>query len=309
METNSIFEHVLIIGGGLIGSSIARACRENRVCTTLTITDMQDDVCARLEKLGIAENVSRNAAESAAHADLVILAVPPGKMGEVAAEIASSLKPGTIVSDVGSIKSSILKEVGPLIPDGVTFIGGHPIAGTEKSGPDAGFATLFKDRWCILTPENSESAEAQKLKRFWESLGSEVAFMDAKRHDLVLATTSHLPHLIAYALVGTATDMETVTRNEVVKYSAGGFRDFTRIAASDPEMWRDVFLGNREGVLEVLGRYIEDLTALKKAIRWSEGDTLLAEFTKTRNIRKRIIEAGQDSPEPNFGRDHADTED
>jgi len=309
MTSKSIFENVLIIGGGLIGSSIARACQLDGICKDLTIADVDPAVCERLRDLEISDHVSSDPAKSAAAADLVILSVPPGKMQDAAEAISKNLKPGTIVTDVGSVKSSIVSAVTPSMPKDVTFIGGHPIAGTENSGPDAGFATLFNDRWCILTPENPESSEAEKLKTFWEALGSEVAFMDAQRHDLVLATTSHLPHLIAYALVGTATDMETVTRNEVVKYSAGGFRDFTRIAASDPEMWRDVFLGNKDGVLEVLGRYIEDLTALKRAIRWSDGDTLMKEFTKTRNIRKRIIDAGQDSPEPNFGRDQSDSED
>ena len=303
MEAKSKFEHVVIIGGGLIGSSIARACQHHQACETLTIADVSSEVCERLRALKISDNVSNDPVQSANSADLVILAVPPGKMASVAEAITASLMPGTIVTDVGSVKASIIAAVTPFMPKGVTFIGGHPIAGTENSGPDAGFATLFHDRWCILTPEDENSSQAQRLKLFWETLGSEVAFMDAERHDLVLATTSHLPHLIAYALVGTATDMETVTRNEVVKYSAGGFRDFTRIAASNPEMWRDVFLGNREGVLEVLGRYIEDLTALKRAIRWSDGETLLTEFTKTRDIRKRIIDAGQDSAEPNFGRD------
>ena len=305
MEKKSLFEKVLIIGGGLIGSSMGRATQAYNICDQTIMYDADADVRARLASLMVGDMVSNDLAKSASDADLIVLAVPPGRMGDAAAAIGDYVKPGTIVTDVGSVKESVIEAVEPAFGEGVIFIGGHPIAGTEHSGPDAGFPSLFKDRWCILTPDDSKSDEAEALKKFWEALGSEVSFMDAKRHDLVLATTSHLPHLIAYALVGTATDMETVTRNEVVKYSAGGFRDFTRIAASNPEMWRDVFLGNREGVLEVLGRYIEDLTALKRAIRWSDGDKLLAEFTKTRDIRKRIIDAGQDSAEPNFGRDQS----
>lgn len=298
-----VFETVLVVGGGLIGSSLARACREHGAANTLIITDKCADVRARLLALDIADEVAPSAQSVAGRADLIILAVPSGAMANALSDFADVLKPGCLISDVGSIKGAVIKDVTPLLPDGVEFIGAHPIAGTENSGPEAGFASLFEQRWCILTPENAQSASAVKLKAFWERLGSQVEFMDAERHDLVLATTSHLPHLIAYALVGTATDMETVTRKEVVKYSAGGFRDFTRIAASDPVMWRDVFLGNRDAVLDVLGRYIEDLTALKKSIRWGEGDVLLREFTKTRTIRERIIDAGQDSATPNFGRD------
>ena len=298
-----LYKNILIVGGGLIGSSFARACMERRVAGHLIITDHSAKVRARLRELSIADDVEDDAARAVKTADLILLAVPPGVMATVVKQLTGYIKPGCVISDVGSVKASIINEITPLLPEGAVFIGGHPIAGTENSGPDAGFASLFEERWCILTPEDETTREAQILKRLWESLGSKVAFMDAARHDLILATTSHLPHLIAYALVGTATDMETVTRNEVVKYSAGGFRDFTRIAASDPVMWRDVFLGNREAVLDVLGRYIEDLTALKKAIRWGEGETLLKEFTKTRDIRERIIDAGQESAAPNFGRD------
>ena len=298
-----LYDTVLIVGGGLIGSSLARACQNRNIASTLVITDKEAGVRETLKTLAIADDVSETAKGVAAKADLVILAVPPGIMKEAVLEFASLLTPGCVVTDVGSVKAKIIQDITPLLPEGVEFIGGHPIAGTEKSGPEAGFASLFEDRWCILTPKDENALTAVKLKSMWERLGSEVAFMDAEHHDLVLATTSHLPHLIAYALVGTATDMETVTRKEVVKYSAGGFRDFTRIAASNPIMWRDVFLGNKEAVIDVLGRYIEDLTALKKAIRWGDGDLLLKEFTKTRDIRERIIDAGQDSAEPNFGRD------
>ncbi len=301
-----IFDSVFIIGGGLIGSSIARACRLHGAVKTIVMTDAHPEVRTRLRALEIADLIVDDNTDNPFSGEgkhLVILAVPPGVMATALSPYVHYLTPDCVVSDVGSIKESIVRDVSPILPDGVEFIGGHPIAGTEKNGPDAGFASLFENRWCILTPHDETTKNAQRLKQFWERLGSEVAFMDVCRHDLVLATTSHLPHLIAYALVGTATDMETVTRNEVVKYSAGGFRDFTRIAASNPVMWRDVFLGNKDAVLEVLGRYIEDLTALKKAIRWGEGDVLLKEFTKTRNIRERIIDAGQDSAAPNFGRD------
>jgi len=227
-------------------------------------------------------------------------------MGAVASEIIPAMKAGAVLSDVGSVKGGIIKAVTPVLRDDIVFIPGHPIAGTENSGPEAGFSTLFKERWCILTPENPDSAEATQLGKFWEALGSEIAFMTPERHDLVLATTSHVPHLIAYTLVGTAVDMEAVTQNEVVKFSAGGFRDFTRIAASDPVMWRDVFIENKESVLEVVDRFIEDLSALKRAIRWGNGDPLLEHFTKTRDIRRKIVDAGQDSPESNFGRDEAE---
>ncbi|MEM7729572.1 MAG: prephenate dehydrogenase/arogenate dehydrogenase family protein, partial [Pseudomonadota bacterium] len=231
----------------------------------------------------------------------VVLCVPPAKIADVAAELLPVMKPGAVLTDVGSIKGAVIEAVRPHLRDDVAFIPGHPIAGTEFSGPEAGFAELFENRWCILLPLEEDDPALPGLKVFWEALGSRVVLMDAARHDTVLATTSHVPHLIAYTLVGTAVDMETVTGDEVVKFSAGGFRDFTRIAASDPVMWRDVFLSNREATLEVVDRFIEDLTALKRAIRWSEGDTLLDHFAKTRDIRRRIVESGQD--EPNFGRD------
>jgi len=301
MAMQSVYDNILIVGGGLIGSSIARACREFGAAERVTITDTNAGVRKSLHGLDICDEVSEVADPS--DADLVILAVPPGIISDTAAALLPTMKKGATLTDVGSVKADVVEKINAILPEGINFIGGHPIAGTEQSGPEAGFALLFADRWCILTTEDEASSSAQKLKKFWQTIGSRVAFMDAKHHDLVLATTSHLPHLIAYALVGTATDMETVTRGEVVKYSAGGFRDFTRIAASDPVMWRDVFLQNKDAVLDVLGRYIEDLTALKKAVRWGDGETLLKEFTKTRDIRTRIIDAGQDSAEPNFGRD------
>ncbi|MCF6221725.1 MAG: prephenate/arogenate dehydrogenase family protein [Robiginitomaculum sp.] len=307
MTTQHIYTNILIVGGGLIGSSIARACREYGAAGRVVITDKDAVVRASLRSLDICDAVMDTA--EPADADLVILAVPPGSIVDTAKALLAQMKPGAILTDVGSVKGDVVQNIAPLLTADIEFIGGHPIAGTEQSGPEAGFASLFTDRWCILTPEDEKSKSAQILKKFWQSLGSRVAFMDAKHHDLVLATTSHLPHLIAYALVGTATDMETVTRGEVVKYSAGGFRDFTRIAASDPVMWRDVFLQNRDAVLDVLGRYIQDLTALKTAVRWGDGETLLKEFTKTRDIRHRIIDAGQDSATPNFGRDAAGDDD
>jgi len=297
----NVYDNVLIVGGGLIGSSLARACREFGAAKRVTITDTNVDVRTSLCGLDICDDVTETA--DASSADLVILAVPPGSISDTAAALLPHMKQGATLTDVGSVKADVVEKITAILPEGIDFIGGHPIAGTEQSGPEAGFATLFTDRWCILTTEDETNPAVQKLKQFWQAVGSRVAFMEAKHHDLVLATTSHLPHLIAYALVGTATDMETVTRSEVVKYSAAGFRDFTRIAASDPVMWRDVFLQNKDAVLDVLGRYIEDLTALKKAVRWGDGETLLREFTKTRDIRTRIIDAGQDSPAPNFGRD------
>jgi cyclohexadieny/prephenate dehydrogenase len=236
-------------------------------------------------------------------ADLVVLCTPVGTFKALAEEIAPSLKRGAILSDAGSVKGAVIRDVGPFVPEGVHFVPAHPIAGTEQSGPTAGFAELFDGRWCILTPPDGTDPDAvAKLKKFWEGLGSNVEVMDAHRHDLVLAITSHVPHLIAYNIVGTADDLENVTEGEVIKYSAGGFRDFTRIAASDPTMWRDVFLNNREAVLEVLGRFSEDLSALQRAIRWGDGDTLFNLFTRTRAIRRSIIDAGQDTASPNFGR-------
>ncbi|HFB55501.1 MAG TPA: prephenate/arogenate dehydrogenase family protein [Hellea balneolensis] len=301
----TLYGTVLIVGGGLIGTSVARAAMKAHVADKIVITDQDKNVRARLRELNMCHEVCDEPSVHTSKADLIILAVPPGAMADAVSGFVHVLTPKTLLSDVGSIKGKITEEIKAILPDGVEFIGGHPIAGTEQSGPDAGFAELFEHRWCILTPDDETTPSAQKLKQFWQAFGSEVTFMDCARHDLVLATTSHLPHLIAYALVGTAMDMETVTNKEVVKYSAAGFRDFTRIAASSPIMWRDVFLGNKEAVLEVLGRYIEDLTALKKSIRWSDGDTLLQEFTKTREIRTRIVDAGQDAAAPNFGRDQS----
>jgi len=296
------FARVAIIGMGLIGSSLARAVRETMPTVRLTVSDGDAAVRERVRALDIADDVTENAGAAVVDAELVILAVPVGAMAAVAAEIAAELAPGVIVSDVGSVKARVLAVLTAALP-GVAIVPGHPVAGTEKSGPDAGFASLFKNRWLILTPAVA-NADSEKVAAFWTRLGAKVELMDAQHHDRVLAVTSHLPHLIAYSIVGTASDLENVTRSEVIKYSAGGFRDFTRIAASDPVMWRDVFLNNRDAVLETLGRFTEDLVALQRAIRWGEAETLEALFTRTRDIRRSIIDEGQDTEEPDFGRKH-----
>jgi len=300
------YDTILIVGGGLIGSSIARAAKETKAADRILIADRSAEACATIERLGFADQVSDAANGLAGQADLIILCVPPGQMGDAAKAVIPSMKKGAVLSDVGSVKGGVIKSVSPYLTEDIIFIPGHPIAGTEYSGPEAGFSSLFKDRWCILTPDDPASETAKRLGEFWKALGSQVAFMSPERHDLVLATTSHVPHLIAYTLVGTAVDMEAVTQNEVVKFSAGGFRDFTRIAASDPVMWRDVFIENKDSVLEVVDRFIEDLSALKRAIRWGEGDPLLTHFEKTRDIRRKSVDAGQDSSEANFGRDEAE---
>ncbi|MEX0299340.1 MAG: prephenate/arogenate dehydrogenase family protein [Kordiimonas sp.] len=304
-DTMVAFERITIIGAGLIGSSVARAITRSNLAKTLVLADRDETILAEAKKLELADEYVADAAKAVEQAELVILAVPVGAMGPVAEMMAPGLGSGTIISDVGSVKESVLKAVEPHMPEGVHLIPGHPVAGTEQSGPAAGFASLFDDRWCILTPpEGADNSAVDRLKGFWEGLGSRVEIMDAKHHDLVLAITSHVPHLIAYNIVGTANDMEEVTRSEVIKYSAGGFRDFTRIAASDPTMWRDVFLNNKDAVLEMLGRFSEDLTALQRAIRWGDGDALFNLFTRTRDIRRRIIDAGQDDPVADFGRTH-----
>lgn len=294
---------IAVLGVGLIGSSIAHAARRGGIAGHIAGYLRSPESRAVAASLQICDSLHDNPAAAAKDADIVILCVPVGAMGDIARSIAPVLKPGAIVTDAGSVKGAVVRDVGPHIPTGVHFIPGHPIAGTEQSGPAAGFPELFDGRWCILTPlPGAETAAVETLTRFWQGLGSRVEIMDPKHHDLVLAITSHLPHLIAYNIVGTAADLESVTQSEVIKYSAGGFRDFTRIAASDPTMWRDVFLNNREAVLEMLQRFTEDLTALQRAIRWGDGDALFRLFTHTRAIRRSIIDAGQDSPAPNFGR-------
>jgi cyclohexadieny/prephenate dehydrogenase len=296
------FARVAIIGMGLIGASLARAIRQTMPTVHLTVSDGDAGVRARVVELDLADDVTENAGAAVIDAELVILAVPVGAMRAVAAEIADDLPAGVIITDVGSVKARVLEDLTAALP-GVSIVPGHPVAGTEKSGPDAGFASLFKDRWSILTPA-MPVPDSDRVAAFWTRLGAKVEIMDAAHHDRVLAVTSHLPHLIAYSIVGTASDLETVTRGEVIKYSAGGFRDFTRIAASDPVMWRDVFLNNREAVLETLGRFTEDLVALQRAIRWGEGETLEALFTRTRDIRRSIIDEGQDTDAQDFGRPH-----
>ena len=304
-----IFERLAIIGTGLIGSSIAHAARKKDVVKTIVATARSEKTRRRVVELGFADVVVDTNALAAMDADCVIACVPVGECGEVAKEIAGALKPGAIVSDVGSVKGAIVRDMAPFMPKGVHLVPAHPVAGTEHSGPDAGFAELFENRWCILTPPDGTDTKAvEKMKAFWQALGSNVEIMDASHHDLVLAITSHLPHLIAYNIVGTAADLENGTRSEVIKFSAGGFRDFTRIAASDPTMWRDIFLSNKDAVLEMLGRFNEDLSVLTRAIRNGDGDTLFDLFTRTRAIRRSIIEVGQETAEADFGRRHPDTE-
>jgi cyclohexadieny/prephenate dehydrogenase len=298
-----MFNRLALIGVGLIGSSIARAAREQGLVRSIVATARSPKTRKRVAELGLADQVVETNAAAVEGADLVIVCVPVGACGEVAKEIAPHLAAGAIVSDVGSVKGSVLRDMSQYLPKNVHFIPAHPVAGTEFSGPDAGFAELFVNRWCILTPpKDADKAAVKKLKEFWTAIGANVETMDADHHDLVLAITSHLPHLIAYTIVGTAEDLQAVTRSEVLKFSAGGFRDFTRIAASDPTMWRDVFLANKDAVLEMLGRFNEDIASLTKAIRKGDGDALFDHFTRTRAIRKGIVEIGQDLPD--FGRPH-----
>ena len=298
-----LFGRIALIGLGLIGSSLARAIRHKNLAATLVACDADPDVLDRVGALGLADTATASAAEAVTGADLVILCVPVGANAAVGARIAPHLKPGTIVSDVGSVKGAVVTALAPLLPAGVHLVPAHPVAGTEYSGPDAGFATLFLNRWCIVTPpEGADPAAVGQLCGLWRAMGANVETMTPEHHDLVLAITSHVPHLIAYNIVGTAAHMESVTQSEVIKFSAGGFRDFTRIAASDPTMWRDVFLHNKEAVLEMLGRFNEDLAALQRMIRWGDAEGLHALFTRTRAIRRSIIAQGQETAAPDFGR-------
>jgi len=300
-----VFPSIAIIGAGLIGASIARAAAEYHAADSISLYDSSDDVQRRAADLGLG-NVTETLEAAVADADCVILCVPVGALNPVASATVPHMKAGAILTDVGSVKGEAAAALAAASDGRVHIIPGHPIAGTEQSGPEAGFATLFKDAWHILTPSEDTATDylsaVDALTRFWQALGAKVETMDVARHDRVLAITSHLPHLIAFNIVSTAFDMETVEQGEVVKYSAGGFRDFTRIAASDPVMWRDVFLNNKDAVLECLGRFSEDLAALQRAIRWGDGDMLMREFSRARTIRKAIIDAGQDSGAVNFGR-------
>ncbi|GHH18751.1 cyclohexadienyl dehydrogenase [Sphingomonas glacialis] len=298
------FARVTIIGIGLIGSSIARATRAAMPSVALTGYDADADVRATAERLDMFDDVASSSGAAVIDADLVILCVPVGAMEAAACDFAADLPADAVVSDVGSCKAEVVRALTAALPN-ATIVPAHPVAGTERSGPEAGFATLFHKRWCILTPpEGTDALAIERVAEFWRRLGAEIETMAPDHHDRVLAITSHLPHLIAYTIVGTASDMEEVTQSEVIKYSAGGFRDFTRIAASDPTMWRDVFLANREAVLDMLQRFSEDLSALQRAIRWGKGDELFDLFTKTRAVRRGIIEQGQDDPAPDFGRTH-----
>ena len=296
-------QKVAIIGLGLLGGSVGLAVREHAPALETCGYDRDPQVRAKAVERGLVGTVSETAADAAKDADLVILCVPVGAMEEAGRELSGHLKQGAIISDVGSSKQSVAEALARALP-GQTIIPAHPVAGTEQSGPEAGFASLFTNRWCILTPpEGTDNAAIGALSDFWSKLGANVEIMDAEHHDLVLAVTSHIPHLIAFTIVGTASDLEDVTRSEVIKYSAGGFRDFTRIAASDPVMWRDVFLNNKSAVLEMLGRFSEDLTALQRAIRSGDGETLHDLFSRTRAIRRAVIEEGQDDERPDFGRE------
>ncbi len=298
-----LFDRIALVGIGLIGSSLAHVIRREGLAGTVAISTRSAATLDRAEELGLGDEYHPDPKDAVAGADLVVVSVPVGSSGEVARAIAPALKRGAILTDVGSTKSSVVAQMQPEVPEGVHFIPGHPIAGTERSGPDAGFAELFENRWCILTPPPGADADAvARLSEFWRRCGSNIDTMDPEHHDMVLAIVSHLPHIIAYNIVGTADDLETVTKSEVIKYSASGFRDFTRLAASDPTMWRDVCLHNRDAILEMLARFSEDLASLQRAVRWGDGDKLFDLFTRTRAIRRSIIEAGQEIDVPDFGR-------
>ncbi len=298
-----MFHKIALIGLGLIGSSLSHVIRREGLAEKITGHARSADTRARALELGLVDEVYEDPASAVEGADLVILCVPVGVIGAVAQAMSASLKAGAIVTDVGSVKETVVRDASPHLPAGVHLVPGHPIAGTEHSGPESGFAELFENRWCILTPlPDGDEAATQKLEDFWRACGSDVERMDVAHHDLVLAITSHVPHLIAYNIVMTAKHLEDVTDSEVIKFSAAGFRDFTRIAASDPTMWRDVFLNNKDAVLEILGRFSEDLAALQRAVRWGDGDMLFDLFQRSRAVRRGIVEAGQDTDAPDFGR-------
>lgn len=289
-----MFKQISIIGFGLIGSSIARGIKEHKLCDTLVCVDINPKTCKKVEELGLADETTTSLSEGVKGSDLVILCSPVGTMKVVGDAISDSLQPGAIVTDVGSVKGSVIETLNDLLPKGVEFVAGHPIAGSEKSGPENGMADLFQDRWTILTPSESNSIKAvERVTAIWNALGARIEIMDPKHHDLILGITSHLPHLIAYSIVDTANNLEDDIKSEVIKYSAGGFYGFTRIAASDPVMWRDVFLHNRDAVLEILQRFDEDITALQRAIRRGDGDYLFNVFSRTREIRRDILELGE----------------
>lgn len=298
-----VYDRVALIGLGLIASSMFWAMKRSGLAGEVVGYARSAETRDTAREIGLCDHVYDSVTEAVKDADLVVLCVPVGVMGSVTAEISSSLKAGATVSDVGSVKQDVIRTVGPHLPANVHFVPAHPLAGTEHSGPESGFAELFDNRWCLLVPPEGTSPDAvAKLRQLWEGMGANVEEMDAEHHDLVVAVTSHAPHLIAYTMVGVADDLGRVTDGEVIKYSAGGFRDFTRIAASDPTMWRDVFLTNKEATLEILGRFTEELFALQRAIRTGDGDHLFDYFTRTRAVRRGIIEAGQDTAERNFGR-------
>ncbi len=298
-----MFEKIALIGIGLIGSSLARVIRRENLAGHIAVATRGAATLKRAEELGLGDSYTTDLKEAARDADLVIVSVPVGASGEVAREIAPALKQGAILTDVGSTKASVIAQMSPHVPQGVHFIPGHPLAGTEKSGPDAGFPDLFENRWCIFTPlPDTDPAALERLSEFWRRCGANIDTMDPAHHDMTLAIVSHLPHIIAYNIVGTADDLQTVTKSEVIKYSASGFRDFMRLAASDPTMWRDVCLHNKDAILEMLARFSEDLASLQRAIRWGDGEKLFDLFTRTRAVRRSIIEAGQDIDAPDFGR-------
>lgn len=295
--TQPLFDRVTLIGIGLIGSSIARVMRRDGLAGSIVACARSDATLNAVQRLKLADKVTKDAAEAARDADLVMICTPVSTYGMIAETIAHALKPGAIVTDVGSVKESAVAAVMPHLPDGVHFVPGHPIAGTENSGPEAGFDTLFEDRWFLITPPpGTDQAAIDKVSELWSRAGSQIDYLEPAHHDQVLAITSHLPHLIAYTIVGTATDLEDHIKSEVIKYSASGFRDFTRIAASDPVMWRDIFIENRDAVLEMLGRLSEDLAGLQRAIRVGDGNTLEELFRRTREIRRGVVEAGQHIP-------------
>lgn len=300
------FDTIALIGIGLIGSSLARVIKREGLADHIVISTRSESTLKRAEALGLGDSYVLDSAEAVKNADLVIISVPVGSSCDVARHIAGSLKAGAIVTDVGSTKGSVIAQMQPELPAHVHFIPGHPLAGTEYSGPDAGFAELFANRWCILTPlDGTDPVALDRLTKFWEACGSRLDTMDPVHHDRVLAIVSHLPHIIAYNIVGTASDLEEVTNSEVIKYSASGFRDFTRLAASDPTMWRDVCLHNKDAILEMLARFSEDLASLQRSIRWGDGDALFDLFTRTRAVRRGIIDAGQEVDAPDFGRQKA----